>query len=189
LGEERASIAGSSEIGWVIDPIDGTVNFLYDLPVVAVSIAATLNGVVVAGAVADVLRDEVFTARLGHGTRLNGRPVFSNSVTDIGSALIATGFSYSADRRAEEAKVVSRIVPAARDIRCFGSSALHLAWIACGRVDGYWESDINYWDVAAGALLAREAGADVYLESPTGSGCVLAAPPGIFDQLRSLVRT
>lgn len=185
-GEEGASVEGTTDIGWVIDPIDGTVNFLYDLPVVAISIAATRGDRVVAGAVADVLRSEVFTARRGHGAYLDGRQVWISSVTTLADSLIATGFSYSSKRRSEEAEVVGRILPVARDIRCFGSAALNLAWVACGRVDGYWESDTNRWDVAAGVLLAEEGGAVVELGS-TGNGSVLAAPSALIGPLRNLV--
>lgn len=186
IGEEGTNVEGTSDIGWIIDPIDGTVNFLYELPVVAVSIAATRNDEVVAGAVADVLRMEVFTASRGHGARLNGRDIRTSSVSDIADSLIATGFSYSAQRRGAEAEIVGRILPIARDIRCFGSAALNLAWVACGRVDGYWESDTNRWDVAAGVLLAEEAGAMVELDA-TATGSVLAAPRALVGALRQLV--
>lgn len=187
LGEEGTAVKGTTDIGWIIDPIDGTVNFLYDLPVIAVSIAATRGDQVVAGAVADVLRKEIFAARLGHGATLNGHAITVSPITGMADALIATGFSYAAETRSEEAKVVSRILPAARDIRCFGSSALNLAWVACGRIDGYWESDVKPWDVAAGGLLANEAGAAVDLCSPSGDDHVLAAAPGVFHALRRLV--
>jgi myo-inositol-1(or 4)-monophosphatase len=186
VGEEGTDVDGTSDLGWIIDPIDGTVNFLYGLPVVAISIAATREDRVVAGAVADVLRGEIFTAGRGLGARLNGDTIRTSSTRDIEDSLIATGFSYSAKRRREEAEAVSRILPAARDIRCFGSAALNLAWVACGRVDGYWESDTNRWDVAAGALVAEEAGAVVELGS-TGTGSVLAAPHALIGPLRRLV--
>ena len=186
IGEEGTDVEGTSDIGWIIDPIDGTVNFLYELPVVAVSIAATRKDEVIAGAVADVLRMEVFTASRGHGARLNWRDIRTSTVSDIAESLIATGFSYSSQRRGTEAEIVTRILPVARDIRCFGSAALNLAWVACGRVDGYWESDTNRWDIAAGVLLAEEAGAIVELDA-TATGSVLAAPPALVDALRQLV--
>ena len=164
------------------------MNFLYDLPVVGVSIATMRDGSIVAGAIADVVRAELFTGSLDNGARRDGRPISVNKIDDFSDALIATGFSYSATRRAEQSDVVARILPAARDIRCFGSAALHLAWVGCGRVDGYWQSDINPWDVAAGSLIAAEAGAVVELESPTSPGSVLAAAPGIADTLRELAQ-
>lgn len=187
VGEEGTAVAGTTGIGWIIDPVDGTVNFLYDLPVVAVSIAATVDGAVVAGAVADVLRGEVFGAHRGGGARRDGEHIGVRAVADLADALVATGFSYSSGTRFEEAKAVSRLIPAARDIRCFGSAALHLAWVACGRLDGYWEGETHFWDVAAGALIATEAGALVDQESPGGTGSVVAAPPGLIDELRALV--
>ncbi len=187
VGEEGTFVAGNASIGWVIDPIDGTVNFLYDLPVVAVSIAATIDGEVVAGAVADVLRGEVFGAHRGGGTRRDGQRVAASDVAELQDALLATGFSYSSGARSEEARVVSRLMPAARDIRCFGSAALHLAWVACGRLDGYWQAGTHHWDVAAGALLASESGAVVDLEAPDGTGSIIAAPPAIIDAVRALV--
>ncbi len=185
-GEEGLTVEGTSDIEWVIDPIDGTINFLYNLPVVAVSIAAVRRDRVVAAAVADVIRSEIFTAYRGNGAYLDGRPVHVSTASDLSNSLIATGFSYSAERRRQEAEVVKRLLPAARDIRCFGSAALHLAWVACGRVDAYWQSETKPWDVAAGALLAEEGGAVVELES-AGDGWVLAAPPPLFGPLRELV--
>ncbi len=187
VGEEGTEVAGTTGVGWVIDPIDGTVNFLYDLPVIAVSIAATLDGAVVAGAVADVLRGEVISAHQGGGTRRDGVEVAVSEVAKLRDALVGTGFSYSSETRSEEATAVSRVIPLARDIRCFGSAALHLAWVACGRLDAYWQGETHYWDVAAGALLAGEAGAVVELETPGGTGSVVAAGPGIIDELRALV--
>ncbi len=187
VGEEGTVIEGGSDIGWIVDPLDGTVNFIYDLPVIAVSIAASVDGSTVAGAIADVVRQEVFTAYRGGGARLDGQAVSVSGVDKIGDALIGTGFSYTSARRAEEAETIQRILPVARDIRCFGSAALNLAWVACGRLDGYWEGETNHWDVAAGSLIAGEAGADVEIATPGGSGSVLAATPGITAALRTLV--
>lgn len=186
-GEEHAELIGHTPIAWVIDPIDGTVNFLYDLPAIAVSIAAKVNGAVVAGAVADVVRGETFSAAAGHGARRNGHEIQASSVAILADALVATGFAYTAEHRAEEAEVFSRVLPNARDIRCFGSAALHLCWVACGRVDAFYERGLNEWDVAAGALLATEAGARLEPASPKNGDIVIAASARIFDQLRSLV--
>lgn len=186
-GEEHDTLVGHTSITWVIDPIDGTVNFLYDLPAVAVSIAAKVNGAVVAGAVADVVRDEIFSAAAGQGARRNGHEIHASSVAILAEALVTTGFAYTANQRAEEAVVFSRVLPKARDVRCFGSAALHLSWVSCGRVDAFYERGLNEWDVAAGALLATEAGALVESASPKNGDVVIAASPRIFEPLRRLV--
>lgn len=187
LGEERAPVSGTTSIGWVIDPIDGTVNFLYDLPVMSVSIAATVDGEVVAGAVADVLRGEVFSGSAGNGVRRDGVRVSPSTTTDLCDALVGTGFSYSSDGRRREGDVVARVLPVARDIRCFGSAALHLCWVACGRLEAFYQEGLMEWDVAAGAFLAAEAGARVELGSEANGGLVVAATPGVFSELRSLI--
>jgi myo-inositol-1(or 4)-monophosphatase len=186
-GEERGASAGTTSIGWIVDPIDGTVNFLYDLPVVSVSIAATVAGQVVAGAVADVVRDEVFSAAAGRGAHRNGAPITPTTTSDLGDALVGTGFSYSADVRRLEGEIAARVLPAARDLRCFGSAALHLCWVACGRLDAYYQDGVKEWDVAAGAFVASEAGARVGLGGGSDGGLVIAATPAVFDQLRILV--
>lgn len=186
-GEERAPKAGTTPIGWVIDPIDGTVNFLYDLPVMSVSIAATIEDEVVAGVVADVVRGEVFSGSTGNGVRRNGVLVSPSGVAEIGEALVATGFSYDAATRRQEGAVVARVLPEARDIRCFGSAALHLCWVACGRLDAFYQAGLMEWDVAAGAFLAGEAGARVELGTEANDGLVLAATPSVFDALRTLI--
>lgn len=186
-GEERAPVSGTSSIGWVVDPIDGTVNFLYDLPVVSVSIAATIDGRVVAGAVADVVRSEVFTGSAGNGVRRDGVAVTPSETCDLHEALVGTGFSYAADIRRREGAVVARILPAVRDIRCFGSAALHLCWVACGRVEAFYQKGLHEWDVAAGAFLAAEAGARVEQDVDAGDGLVLAATQSVFDPLRVLI--
>lgn len=187
MGEEHDDHAGSSAVGWIIDPIDGTVNFLYDLPVVAVSIAATLYGDVVAGAVVDVLRDETFTAVRGAGAYRNGAPIQVNAPESMAQALLATGFSYNASLRRDQGRVLQKVVGAARDVRCFGSAALHLCWVACGRIDGYWEVDLKAWDVAAGGLVAREAGAEVHTPLEDGGNLTLVAPPVVAAPLLQLV--
>lgn len=187
VGEEQDDHTGASDVGWIIDPIDGTVNFLYDLPVVAVSIAATLFGEVVAGAVVDVLRDETFQAHRGGGATREGMPIAVNAPEGLAQALLVTGFSYDAELRTAQAAVVQRVVGLARDVRCFGSAALHLCWVACGRVDGYWETDLKPWDVAAGGLIAQEAGAVVRSPVLDGRTLTLAAPRVVHDPLVALV--
>lgn len=187
VGEELADEVGGSGVGWIVDPIDGTVNFLYDLPVFAVSIAATRHGAVVAGAVADVLRGEVFSAALGSGARLDGAPIAAASSDGLAQALVATGFSYHAERRRQQAAVLARVLPATRDVRAFGSAALHLCWVANGRCDAFFEHDLRVYDWAAGALIATESGAQVELPDELNDDLVFAASPTIFGALRELI--
>jgi len=187
VGEEHDRYPGTTSVGWVVDPIDGTVNLLYDLPVISVSLAATIDGNVVAGAVADVVLDEVFSAAIDRGARRNGAAVTTSHPSNMSVALVATGFSYSAATRAAEAERLLRVLPSARDVRCFGSAALHLCWEACGRIDGYYQRGLKPWDYAAGALIASEAGATVELPSDSMANLVVAASPDIFTPLRDLV--
>lgn len=186
LGEEQGGAVDDDGIGWIIDPVDGTVNFLYDLPAVAVSIAATVDGDVVAGAVVDVVRDETFAAHLGGGAHRDGDRIRVGGATSLAEALVITGYSYDTALRAEQARVVAAVVEQVRDVRCFGSAALHLAWVACGRADAYYETDVHRWDYAAGALIAREAGARVDLP-PRAGGLLTAAAPALHDDLAALV--
>ncbi len=186
VGEEFDDDEGSNGVGWIVDPIDGTVNFLYDLPVVSVSIAATIDGRVVAGAVADVLRGDVFTATLGEGARLDGVPIEVVVPDDFSQALIGTGFAYDATIRAIEAKVVAELLPACRDIRCMGSAALNLCWVGCGRLNGFYERAIQLYDYAAGALIAAEAGAILDLPDANGLDLTVCAPDPIYTELRRI---
>lgn len=187
VGEELDDEVGHSGVGWIVDPIDGTVNFLYDLPVFAVSIAATRDGTVVAGAVADVLRGEVFSAARGSGARLDGAPIAAAASDGLAQALVATGFSYHAERRRQQAAALARVLPAARDVRAFGSAALHLCWVANGRCDAFFEHDLRIYDWAAGALIAEEAGAQVELPNELNDDLVFAANPPLFAPLRALI--
>jgi myo-inositol-1(or 4)-monophosphatase len=187
LGEEGGGTAPESRLQWVIDPLDGTVNFLYGVPLFAVSIAAAVDGEVVAGAVIDVLRDEVFSAHLEGGARCCGAPISSSRCERLADALAVTGFSYQAALRARQGEVVARLLPLARDVRAFGSSALELCWVGCGRVDGYFERDIKVWDYSAGALIAAEAGAVTELPCPENEDLMIAAAPGVFEALRTAV--
>jgi myo-inositol-1(or 4)-monophosphatase len=163
LGEEGASRNGTTGVRWIVDPIDGTVNFLYGLPHYAVSIAAEVDGAVVAGAVLNVGTGELFTATAGGGAtlsapgalpvRLSGsRPV------SLEQTLVATGFGYRVEQRRAQGAVVAELLPRVRDIRRWGSSALDLCAAAAGRVDAFYELDLSPWDHAAGALVAAEAG-------------------------------
>ena len=188
LGEEGGATTAGTRLQWVIDPLDGTVNFLYNVPLFAVSVAAAADGEVVAGAVVDVLRGEVFSAHLGGGARLDDESISVSSCDDLPAALIATGFSYRAERRTEQGAIVHQLLPQARDVRCFGSAALELCWVACGRLDAYYERDIKVWDYSAGVLIAREAGAIAELPCPENDDLVITATPGVFRELRSVVQ-
>ncbi len=187
VGEEYDDTSGENEVGWIVDPIDGTVNFLYDLPVVSVSIAATMGGRVVSGAVVDILRGDVFTATLGEGARRDDGPISAAPTTQLDQALVGTGFAYDSETRASESRVLNRVLPVCRDIRCMGSAALNLCWVACGRLDAFYERAIKTYDYAAGALIAVEAGATVELPTSNASDLTIASAPEIFDQLRRTV--
>ena len=188
LGEEGATTDPGARLQWVIDPLDGTVNFLYGVPLFAVSIAAALDGEVVAGAVIDVLRGELFSAYLGGGARLNGEPIEVSGCASLPNALVATGFSYQATLRDAQGAVAHRALSRARDLRCFGSTALELCWVACARVDAYYQRDTEIWDRAAGALIAAEAGARAELPCPENDDLVIAATPDVFDDLWTVVQ-
>jgi len=187
LGEEDGDVGGLSAVGWVVDPIDGTVNFIYDLPVVGVSLAATVAGVVVAGAVVDVRRDEVFSAAAGAGARRDGAGIAVSDAGNLAESLIGTGFDYSAGRRATEATYLGRVLPAARDIRCCGSAAMSLCWVACGRLDAFYQRGMKHWDYAAGALIAVEAGARMESADTADGQLMVVASPGVFEALLRLV--
>jgi len=188
LGEEGATTDPGARLQWVIDPLDGTVNFLYGVPLFAVSIAGALDGEVVAGAVIDVLRGELFSAHLGGGARLNGEPIEVSGCASLPDALVATGFSYQAKLRDAQGAVAHRVLSRARDVRYFGSAALELCWVACARVDAYYQRDTEIWDRAAGALIAAEAGARAELPCPENDDLVIAATPGVFDDLWTVVQ-
>lgn len=189
VGEEGADHDGSSGITWFIDPIDGTTNFLYDLPLWAVSIAACdANGPLCGVVHAPALR-ETFTAVRGGGAQLNGRTIRCGSVSELSQALVATGFNYSADNRLKQAARFPRMIDKIRDIRRFGAASLDLCFVACGRYDAYFEEHLYSWDTAAGSLIAAEAGAQ--LGSIDGTepipSAILAANPALFSQIQRLV--
>jgi myo-inositol-1(or 4)-monophosphatase len=186
IGEESGARRETSRLQWIIDPLDGTVNFLYGIPVFSVSIAAAVDGAFVAGAVVDVMREETFAARLGGGARMNGVSIHVSSCDDMSRALILTGFSYTARLRALQGYLVRGLLPFVRDIRCFGSAAIEMCWVANGRSEAYFERDTKIWDWAAGSLIAEEAGAVLELPCPENDGLVLAAPPALIEQVRAL---
>ena len=189
LGEEGASDDGTTGVRWVVDPVDGTVNYLYGLPQWAVSIGVEVDGQAVAGAVFDPAKDELFTAVRGGGAQLNGTPLRCTTATDLGQALVATGFGYDSRRRAAQAALLPTLLPAVRDIRRVGAGALDLCAVAAGRVDGYYEQGLSPWDMSAGLLIATEAGARVggLRGREPSYDMVLAAAPGVFDALHDLL--
>ena len=188
IGEEGSARTGTSGLTWVCDPLDGTTNYLYRLPQWAVSVAVDDAAGPVASCVFDPERDEMFTAARGHGATMNGASIRTSAATDLATSLIATGFAYTASVRAEQGARLSRVLEAVRDIRRAGSAAIDLAWVACGRLDGYFESDIKHWDYAGGQLLVEEAGGRFHIAPGPHGGIpqVVAAAPGIHDALRAL---
>ncbi|MCQ4122264.1 inositol monophosphatase [Rhodococcus sp. FXJ9.536] len=196
LGEEGGGEADSLDgVRWVVDPIDGTVNFLYGVPAYAVSVAAQIDGVSVAGAVVDVAAHTTYSAALGSGaTMTDGEGRVSelrcNPVSELSMTLLATGFGYGAGRRAVQGALIRDVLPRVRDIRRIGSAALDLCMVASGRVDAHFEHGLSPWDWAAGSLIAAEAGARVRVPSPhtpgTDGEIVVAAAPGIADALDEL---
>ncbi|MEV0669847.1 inositol monophosphatase family protein [Mycobacterium sp. NPDC050441] len=189
LGEEEGGQQeGRDGLSWVIDPIDGTVNFVYGIPAYAVSVAAQYDGRSVAGAVANVPAGEVYSAALGHGAevvRAGVRtPLRCSAVGELSMALLGTGFAYDPARRAEQAGVLARVLPSVRDVRRIGSCALDLCMVAAGRLDAYYEEGVQVWDWAAAALIAAEAGATVWLPTTPDAEYAAASAPGIADDLR-----
>jgi len=188
LGEEGSSVAGSTGVRWIIDPIDGTVNYLYGIPAYAVSVAAEVEGEVVAGAVRDVVHGHDYTAALGKGAHCDGQPLSCREPVPQEESLIATGFNYERHVRAHQAQAVARMLPRVRDIRRAGSCALDLCSVAAGRLDGYVEEGPEVWDDAAGGLIAREAGARVEIRAGgSGKRLVVCAPGHTFERFSALV--
>jgi myo-inositol-1(or 4)-monophosphatase len=189
LGEEGAAHDGTSGVRWVVDPLDGTTNFLYRLPAFAVSIGVEVDGRPLVGVVVDPVHGETYTAVAGRGAACNGRRLHVDDRTDLAAALVGTGFSYESARRRRQAGVLAEVLPAVRDIRRVGAAALDLCWVAAGRLDAFYEKGLAPWDHAAGALIASEAGArttDLHGGPPSGD-FVLAAAPGIHEPLRRLL--
>ena len=181
VGEEGASRPGRSGLEWHLDPIDGTVNFLYGLSAWCTSVGVLDADGTVAGAVYAPVLGELYSAARGRGATLNGVALKVSGAADLGTSLMATGFSYDRATRIQQAERLVAVVSATRDVRRSGSAALDLCSVAAGRVDAYFEERLNSWDLAAGALIAAEAGATVSdLDgSPFRSGRILVAAPGI----------
>jgi myo-inositol-1(or 4)-monophosphatase len=185
LGEEGDEVPGTTGLRWVVDPLDGTVNYLFGLPQWCVSVACEDR----VGVVLDPLRGDLFEIAAGGLPKRNGEPVRGSRRDDVSTALVATGFSYDAGVRARQAEVVARLVPRVADIRRMGSAALDLAWTAAGRYDAFYERGVSAWDITAGAMLCAAAGLDVRpLDARDGlpSG-VFAAAPAIADELFDLI--
>jgi len=189
LGEEGGA-TGEGELRWVVDPLDGTINFLFGIPAFAVSVACEDSSGTIAGVVLDPIRDECFEATRSGPATLNGEPIHaSERAASLDLAMVATGFGYDSAVRARQAVVVSRVLPRVRDIRRVGAAALDLAWCACARYDAYYERGVHAWDVAAGALIAERAGAEVRdLQAANGDPAgLVVAPPALIEELFALV--
>jgi myo-inositol-1(or 4)-monophosphatase len=186
IAEEGSRHEAASGRRWVVDPLDGTVNFLYGIPHWAVSIALEDGEGVAAGVVFDPTRAECFRAARGAGSELNGHPIRVRERQPLDRAMVATGFGYQPERRAAQADVAARVLPAVRDLRRAGAAALDLAWLAAGRLDGYYERGLSPWDWAAGRLLVEEAGGAV-LEMPGEPLGLVAAAPELLEELAALV--
>lgn len=191
LGEEgggpaEPAAADAETVTWVLDPIDGTVNFVYGVPAYAVSVAAQVGGASVAGAVADVVGGRVYSAGVGLGAHVTDdqgtHPLQCTAVEELSMALLGTGFGYSRRRRSAQAALLTQMLPVVRDVRRIGSAALDLCMVAAGWLDAYYEHGLHVWDCAAGALIAAEAGARVLIPDDA-DGLVCAAAPGIADEL------
>jgi myo-inositol-1(or 4)-monophosphatase len=186
LGEEEGGdVEGTSGLRWVVDPLDGTVNYLFGLPQWCVSVAC--EGRV--GAILDPVRDELFEVVAGGPATLGGEPLRASRRTDLETALVATGFAYDAGVRARQAEVIARVIPRVADIRRMGSAALDLAWTAAGRYDAFFERGVSAWDIAAGTMVCVAAGLEVRELAPRDGlpGGVLAAPAAIAGELFELV--
>ena len=191
LGEEGDERVGASGMRWVVDPLDGTINFLFGIPQWCVSVAVQDRaGASIAGAIFDPCRRELWTAHAGGAAKLNGTPIEGSTTSDLATAMLATGLAYDANVRAAQGEVLAKLIPKVRDIRRFGSAALDLAWAAAGRYDAYFERGVQQWDIAAGALICERAGLRVlelpaHERLPTG---ILVAPPALAAQLLELVQ-
>jgi myo-inositol-1(or 4)-monophosphatase len=188
LGEEGGA-TGDGDLRWVVDPLDGTINFLYGIPAFAVSVACEDAAGAVVGIVLDPLREECFAATRTGPATLNGQPIEASDSDDLGQAMVATGFGYDSRVRARQAEVVTRVLPRVRDIRRVGAAAVDLSWCACGRFDAYYERGVHQWDVSAGRLIAARAGLEVRELDAQGEDAwgIIVAPGGLMEELYGLV--
>jgi len=192
LGEEGGETGGEAQADdgllWIVDPLDGTVNFLFGIPQWCVSVAVHDGDGALAGVILDPVRDELFAAERDGAVTLGDRPLEASGRDELATALVATGFGYDPAVREAQAAVVARLLPRVRDVRRLGSAALDLAWMAAGRLDAYYERGVQQWDIAAGTLLCERAGLELrHLEArgaePAG---LLAAPAGLVEALLAL---
>ena len=194
LGEEEGgSTGGADGLTWVLDPIDGTVNFVYGIEAYAVSVGVQRDGASLAGAVANVPTGELYSAALGHGASVQRAGVTTSlgvgSAAELSMSLVGTGFSYAPEQRMRQAEILTRLLPFVRDVRRMGSCALDLCMVAAGRLDAYYEDGVHVWDWAAAALIAAEAGASLRLPPADGTaGLIVAAAPGIAGALTDALR-
>jgi myo-inositol-1(or 4)-monophosphatase len=189
VGEEGADHAGTSGLVWHIDPIDGTANFVYDLPAWCTSVAVVDERGPLAGAVFAPVTNELFSAARDRGATLNGTPIRCSSASELTTALIATGFNYSPRTRERQARRLAQLLPRVRDVRRYGSAALDLCFVAAGRFDAYFEEHLNSWDLAAGVLIAAEAGAVTsdFSSGVAGPSETMAAAPLVHRALLDLL--
>ena len=195
FGEEGGGAAGTSGLTWIVDPIDGTVNFLYDVPQWAVSIAVVEGEAEpaswrpLAGAVFNPSANELFSADADGPAELNGRQIRANQNVPLELALVVTGFAYGLEPRQQQIEHVSRLLPQVRDLRRYGAASLDLCFVACGRADAYYEATTSVWDFAAGSLIAERAGAKVFgwNGQPPSREMVIAAPEPLFDELEAVL--
>ena len=194
LAEESGSIQGSNEDLWYIDPLDGTVNYAHHIPIFCVSIGFVSNGALTLGAVYDPMRDEMFLAEKGKGAFLNGKPIHVSDVVELEKSLLVTGFPYDTwNTELDNFKYFERLAKKTQGVRRLGSAALDACYVGAGRFDGFWEFRLKAWDVAAGGLIAREAGAKVtaidgredFLASPLS---ILATTPGIYEATKAQLK-
>jgi myo-inositol-1(or 4)-monophosphatase len=189
VGEEATARPGTSGVRWIVDPLDGTTNYLYRYPAFAVSIGIEVDGVLVAGVVHDTARDRVYTGIVGAGASCNGTPIRVRDHADLATALVATGFQPQSERRAWQAAVLARIIPVIRDVRRGGSAALDLCGVASGQLDAFYEAGLAEWDTAGGSAIVRAAGGVVEVfERPAPAPLVVAAGPRLIGPLVACVR-
>ena len=191
MGEEQGG-TNDGRLTWVLDPIDGTVNFVYGLEAYAVSVGVQRGGASVAGAVVNVATGALYSAAVGHGAGLQhgGKTtrLRASAANELSMSLVGTGFSYASAKRTRQAEVLTAVLPAVRDIRRFGSCALDLCMVAAGSLDAYYEDGVHVWDWAAAALIAAEAGATLRLPASDGTpGLIIACAPGISDELAAVL--
>lgn len=186
-GEEHPEQPGTSGVRWILDPIDGTVNYLYGLENYSISIAVEVHGELVLGVVTQPATGHQFHAARGRGAFLDRWPIGCSAPQSLGLTLLATGFGYLPERRTAQGRVVGALLPQVRDVRRMGSAALDLCNVAAGRVDAYYEWGTHIWDWAAGAVICREAGVDVRLPDDD-EGLVVACAPTVADELNSAIR-